>query len=246
MALLWQKHLGGDLYQVRSHGASVRLYSNGVLHSQWNPRDPLKGSLWELMLLPVFFLPSQQIRSILMLGVGGGALIRLLQRFFDPTEIIGVDIDKTHLHIARRYFGVSGIQLVHDDAVRFVNCLSRTQRRFDLVIDDLFGHGKGEPERSVAADLSWCKQLLGLTEVHGLLVANFGSRRQLLASGWREKPLRDQLKGSWSAELPGYENSVIAVSRQPLSIHHLKQRAPAALNPGNPTRRLTGLLRRLR
>ncbi|MFC6979877.1 hypothetical protein ACFQH7_14350 [Microbulbifer taiwanensis] len=93
---------------MRSHGASVRLYSNGVFHSQWNPRDPLKGSLWELLLLPAFFLPGRQVRSVLLLGVGGGALIRLLQQFVGPEKIVGVDLDATHLRIARKYFGVQG------------------------------------------------------------------------------------------------------------------------------------------
>ncbi|MGE9290598.1 MAG: hypothetical protein ACQKBT_06395 [Puniceicoccales bacterium] len=33
MAILWKKSKGEDLYEVRSAGASARLYCNGVNHS---------------------------------------------------------------------------------------------------------------------------------------------------------------------------------------------------------------------
>ncbi|WP_323844019.1 methyltransferase domain-containing protein [Microbulbifer magnicolonia] len=247
MALLWQKRMGGSLYQVRSHGASVRLYSNGVFHSQWNSRDPLKGSLWELLLLPAFFLPEHRIRSVLLLGVGGGALIRLLQQFFQPDRIVGVDLDATHLRIARKYFGVRDAELVCADADSFVSSQldSGESVSFDLIVDDLFGHGTGEPERTVAADRPWCEKLLRLLHSDGLLVSNFASRRELLSSGWRDQRVRAQLRDCWTGDLPGYDNSVLAVSRQSLSLADLAARAPDKINPRNPFRRLDCRLRRL-
>ena len=247
MALLWRRQAGCDLYEVRSHGASVRLYSNGVFHSQWNPRDPLKGSLWELLFLPVFFLPRERLRSVLMLGVGGGAVIRLLQHFLSPKRIVGVDLDATHLRVASKYFGVRDVELVHANAIDYVNDQLRAGQagHFDLVIDDLFGHGSGEAERSVAADRGWCESLLGLTAGDGMVISNFGSRRELLASGWRHQALREQLQGGWTAELPSYENCVIAVSRQPLPISRLQEQAPSAINPYHRANRLNCRIRRL-
>ena len=247
MALLWRERIGGDLYEVRNHGATIRLYSNGVFHSQWNPRDPLKGSLWELLFLPAFFLPREQLRSVLLLGVGGGALIRLLQHFMAPTRIVGVDLDATHLQVARQYFGVRDVDLVHANAIDYVGDRLAAARpeRFDLVIDDLFGHASGEAERSVRADRAWCERLLDLTEDDGMVIGNFGSRRELLASGWRHKALREQLQGGWTADLPSYENSVIAVSRKPLSMSRLVEQAPPAINPRDPRCRLASRLRRL-
>lgn len=247
MALLWQKKTGGNLYQVRNHGASVRLYSNGVFHSQWNPDDPLKGSLWELLLLPAFFLPEHRIRSVLLLGVGGGALIRLIQRFLRPERIVGVDLDKTHLQVARRYFGVRDAELVHADARDFVaeQLGKGEQHTFDLIVDDLFGHSGGEAERTVVADLPWCEDLLRLLAETGLLVGNFGSRKELQASGWRHVSLRPQLRGAWRAELPSHENIIFAASRQALPMSGLTERAPGKINPSNPFRRLDCRLTRL-
>ncbi|GAA5526065.1 polyamine aminopropyltransferase [Microbulbifer aestuariivivens] len=262
MALVWEKRSGGNLYQVRRHGASVRLYSNGVFHSQWNERDPLKGSLWELLFLPAYFLPPERIRSVLLLGVGGGALIRLLQRFLRPERVVGVDLDPVHLSVARKHFGVRDATLVCADARLWVtDYLSNPdQSAFDLVIDDLFGHSDGVPERAVTADQNWCRQLLQLARgsgggstLHsraggdppGLVIANFGSRRELLASGWRTPAVGALLGGAWSAELPGYENCVLAASTGPLSRRQLTSAAPSQINPALPGCRLSSQLKPL-
>ncbi|WP_237064697.1 class I SAM-dependent methyltransferase [Microbulbifer guangxiensis] len=255
MALVWQLQAGDTRYEVRRHGASVRLYSNGVFHSQWNERDPLKGSLWELLFLPTFFLPPERVRSVLLLGVGGGALIRLLQRFVAPDMVMGVDLDPVHLAVARDHFGVRSTELVCADARTFVAEYLQDPRRpgFDLVIDDLFGHGSGEAERAVIADKAWCQQLLqlargsdGTGERPGVIIANFGSRSELLGSAWRSADIREQLGGNWTAQLPGYENCVLAASAGPLERRQLLQRAPAAINPSSSSCRLVSQLRRLR
>ena len=248
MALIWQRERAGNRYQVRTHGASVRLYSNGVFHSQWNPRDPLKGSLWELLLLPVFFLPRERVKRILVLGVGGGAVIRLLQEFLQPERIVGVDIDPTHLEISRRFFGVCEAELVCADAQVFVReqHASGANARFDVIVDDLFGHIDGEAIRTVPADQSWCQELLELLADDGIVIGNFGSRRELLGSGWRSPALRERLAGAWTAELPEYENSIGVFSRIPLAKSALTSQAPAPLNPANPHRKLTARWRPLR
>ena len=72
MALLWEKRAGGVCYQVRTAGNTVRLYTNGVLHTQYNPTRLLTGSVWDLLLLGALFVPRERMRRVLLLGVGGG------------------------------------------------------------------------------------------------------------------------------------------------------------------------------
>nr|WP_010131347.1 class I SAM-dependent methyltransferase [Microbulbifer agarilyticus] len=250
MAVIWQQQRNGNHYEVRTHGASVRLYTNGVFHTQWNPRDPLKGSLWELLLLPAFFLPPEQVKRVLLLGVGGGALIRLLQTYCSPSQILGVDIDPVHLSVARRFFGVGDVELVCADARAVVADLTTDgEAPFDLVVDDLFGHVDGEAQRAFAADRDWCEAVLGLVRPEGMVVSNFASRRELLESGWRMPALSSKLapaSGSWTLEHPDYENCIGVFSRTPLDRSDLKLHAPTALNPGNPSRKLSARIRSLR
>jgi len=40
VGVLWETTEGGMHYSVRSAGDSVRLYTNGVFHTQWNPSRP--------------------------------------------------------------------------------------------------------------------------------------------------------------------------------------------------------------
>ncbi|MCA0901385.1 methyltransferase domain-containing protein [Microbulbifer agarilyticus] len=250
MAVIWQQQRDGNRYEVRTHGATVRLYTNGVFHTQWNPRDPLKGSLWELLLLPAFFLPPEQVKRVLLLGVGGGALIRLLQTYCSPSQILGVDIDPVHLSVAKRFFEVRDVELVCADARTAVSDLAAGDGApFDLVVDDLFGHVDGEAQRAIAADPDWCKAILALVGPAGMVVSNFASRRELLDSGWRTPLIGAQLapaSGCWTLEHPEYENCIGVFSRIPLDRKDLKLHAPAALNPGNPARKLDARIRPLR
>ena len=59
---------GGTRYEVRSHGASVRLYTNGVFHSQWNEGRPFAGGVWDCLSLPVLYRDPAAVRRVLVLG----------------------------------------------------------------------------------------------------------------------------------------------------------------------------------
>ena len=52
MAIVWQRKIKGRDYQVRSAGKSLRLYTEGVFHTQYNPDHLLSGGIWDLLALP--------------------------------------------------------------------------------------------------------------------------------------------------------------------------------------------------
>ena len=66
MAVIWSKTTKDTHFEVRRAGRSVRLYSNGVFHSQYNPANPISGTVWDLLLLPAFFRPTGTIRRALV------------------------------------------------------------------------------------------------------------------------------------------------------------------------------------
>ena len=106
MAEIWQKYIDGTKYQVRKAGLTLRLYTNGVCHSEFNPRRLVTGSIWDLLILPAFFYGPRNIKRVLMLGVGGGASILQLHHLLQPESITGVELNSVHLDIARRFFNV--------------------------------------------------------------------------------------------------------------------------------------------
>lgn len=215
MTVCFEVRANGTLYSVRRAGASLRLYSNGVFHSQWNPNRPFAGGVWDCLSLPALYRDVSRPTRVLCLGVGGGAAILQLRLLLDRPTIIGVDRDPRHIAIARDWFGVRGgdIQLVRDDARRWLERWDGP--RFDLVIDDLFGHEVIDVTRSLALDADWVARLAAVTTDDGLLVANNATARELkrvtpvLADAGFDQGILWRVKG--------YANAVLSCSRRPLT-----------------------------
>jgi spermidine synthase len=182
MAVIWSLEARGKRYEVRAAGRTRRLYTDGVFHSHYNPLHGVTGGVWDLLMLPAFLLPreKEQPLRVLVLGVGGGAVLKMLERFAGPVEITGVDLDAVHLEVAREHFEVPpSVKLHRGDAMAWVH--RYRGRPFDLIIEDLFG-GRGEPERALCMDRAWAGALLTHLAGAGALVTNFVDPAELKRS----------------------------------------------------------------
>ena len=75
MAVIWERREDGVLYQVRRQGARMRLFANGVQHSEFHPKRLVTGSVWDLLWLPALLGDPARLRRVLILGLGGGILL---------------------------------------------------------------------------------------------------------------------------------------------------------------------------
>lgn len=168
--ILWEKTHNNIRYEVRSAGKTRRLYENGVMHSQYHPDQILTRHVWDLLFLPALLQPVQRV---LMLGVGGGAVIHLLNHFLKPELIVGVELNAAYLKVAKRYFGLEAdnLELVQGDAVDYVQAMP--SGGFDLIIEDLFCVRDGEPERAIEASDQWLSAMRAGLSPMGMLVMNF-------------------------------------------------------------------------
>lgn len=84
-------------------------------------------------------LPERAIARALLLGCGGGSVVRLLRERYAPgAAITAVELDPAVLDIARRHFQLDrlrDVSLVEADAAAWV---ARAKERFDLVVVDVF------------------------------------------------------------------------------------------------------------
>ena len=225
MAILWETQQGDIHYEVRTAGASRRLYTNGVFHSQYNPHNPVTGNVWDLLLLPVFFYEPDEIKRILMLGVGGGAVIQQLNYFIKPAAIIGIEYDPMHIEIAQRFFNVTqeNVSLQQDDAVEWLEAYQGP--KFDMIIDDLFGEVEGEPSRAVEASNKWVRRLFSNVTKQGMVVCNFISPKELKASAYiQDRLLKNRIKSAFNLSNPYYENAVGAFLGKDATSKQLRQR----------------------
>jgi predicted membrane-bound spermidine synthase len=223
LAILWHKQAGTTRYEVRSAGNSLRLYTNDVFHSQYNPMSPISGSIWDLLMLPAFFAP-ERVRRILLLGVGGGAVIRQLNDFLQPEIIVGIELDPVHLEIAERFFEATApnVQLIQADALHWVD--EYEGERFDMIIDDLFVEADGEPQRVVAANSRWFNRLTRLLGPHGIVVSNFATAHELKGCGWfRNRRLRERYPSAFRLNASLCQNVIGVFLRHPAETAQLRQ-----------------------
>lgn len=149
-----------------------------------------------------------------MLGLGGGSLIHLLQHYTGVEKIVAVELDAMHIKIGKRFFDLDkhGIEIIHADAHEFVK--GHQGEKYDLVIDDLFAHAEGVPQRAVAANTEWFRSLDRLTEKQGLLVMNYADGDELKSSALKTNDLvRNRYKTALQLTNKQLENRVIALSR---------------------------------
>ncbi len=214
MAVVWKKQRENTRYEVRSAGRTLRLYTNGAFHTQFNPSRPLPGGVWDLLALPA--LAAQHTpRNSLVLGVGGGAVLRLLHNL-GCSSVTGVELDPVHLQVARRFFGCDrpGIELIQADAIKWMNSAGGP---FDVVIDDLFVDGPGDPERPAALGPEWTRKLANRVSGHGVLVMNHLSlkdaRGRLAQNPW----LKRRFASALAFQRPHFENAIVGLFRDALA-----------------------------
>ena len=155
--------------RVSPRGRALRI--DGTFASWWDPGSPVTGGVWDALAAPVLMLPPDRRRSLLVLGLGGGSVARVLRALAPRAQIVGVERDPEVLRVAKRRLGLSalGVEVVEADARVY---LARLQRRFDLIVEDLFvGSGRAvrKPDWLAGGALA---RLAGRLAPGGLLVSN--------------------------------------------------------------------------
>jgi len=223
---LWSRHIQDSHYRVTGAGRTVRLYTNGVFHSQFNPGNVFSGALWDCLSLPTLLHAGttdsylhDQLR-ILVLGVGGGAVLKQLRTLHSMPKITGIDIDAVHLRIAKRWFKVTdkNDELIHSDAVKWV--CDNASRKFDIIIDDLFGDYHGEPMRSVKMNSQWSSQLVHALAPGGMIVANYIDNQELMHAKIMKV---HEFSSAFALRHPAYENVVGIYHTQMRSVNQWRQ-----------------------
>lgn len=127
-------------------------------------------------------VPSRPSRC-LVLGVGGGSLIKLLIEMYPDTQVDGVEISREMLQIASTYFidRTSNITLHEADAIDYMSHIGHT---YDIVIVDLFSGDKLIKE---LLEESFIHKIIASLNKEGLLIINAGfevSRYKTLFRKW--------------------------------------------------------------
>jgi len=123
--------------EVRRVRGGLELRIDGTQASVHRAGGALTGVVWWALASPILLLPRRRPRRVLLLGLAAGSVGRAVRALDPAAEIVGVELDREVVRLARRHFGLDGlgIELVVGDALEF---LRTDRRRFDLIVEDLF------------------------------------------------------------------------------------------------------------
>ena len=143
------KQTAGVLYETESPYEYVRVvsYSDGERalelnegiadQSVWYAHSVLTGGYWDLFLvLPP--LLNKPVRSLLVLGDGGGTIPRAYGRFYPHVRIDGVELDPAVTAAGRRFLGLGDNPKLRTITADGRVYLEHTAKRYDLIAIDAY------------------------------------------------------------------------------------------------------------
>lgn len=130
------------------------------------------GSLQKILETGLTRVDFTNVKSVLILGLGGGSVVQSLRNKFGYNQYIhAIELDKKIIEIAEGEFGIMSSEnlcIENRDALEFV---STCDRKYDLIIVDIFIDNK-VPEQFYSID--FCEKVNKLISKKGGMLFNLG------------------------------------------------------------------------
>jgi Spermine/spermidine synthase domain len=202
-------------------GSECEFRVTGATHAWWHKDRFLTGLAWDNMAAAALLRPGGPPRSLLMLGLAGGTSLRVLRHLLPELEITAVEIDREIVELARRHMRIDDLRVdIHfADAYQW---LAQNRKRFDVIIDDVYGVTRDDVARPGAYDCGTRDALLRSMAGGGLLIANLvtGAGHRGLQSTFR-RFFRAHFLSARSATTPAGANEALVGGDVVLSGRHL-------------------------
>lgn len=190
------------------------LIVDGTLASLWDVGKATTGSVWDGLAAPLLFLPPEKRNRVLILGLGGGSVARVIRAIAPTASIIGVEMDQAVVDMANSQMGLDslGVEVVVGDAFDF---LKQADTLFDLIIDDVnVGYSKPNWIPEPAYEL-----VAKCLNTDGVLVSNnFYDTTYDKVHDY----LRANFDGMVQINFDGLSNSVLVASSEGLTAQNLR------------------------
>ena len=109
----------------------------GGTHATWQRSRILTGYIWDALTAAVLLHNGPPSKRILLLGFGGGTVVRQIMHFLPEAHVTALEIDPMMIELANTYMGAStlGAQILLGDGYTFA---AQSRPIFDVVLDDIF------------------------------------------------------------------------------------------------------------
>jgi len=116
-------------------------YNSEYTESQINTLNEYELPVYYTRLMPVGLVYTKEPRNLLMIGLGGGLTTRYIQKYFPKLITNIVEIDKSVIYLAKKYFKVkesSHYTTIENDGRIY---LRNNDQKYDLIMIDAFRGG---------------------------------------------------------------------------------------------------------
>ena len=121
----------GHLKVVKTFGMGTYIQAGGLTQS-----GGIVESIWKSTLKQIRN-KNEEIRDILILGLGGGTLAKLLRKKYPNAKITGIEIDPIMIELGKKYLDLDkyNIDIKIQDAFKF---LEKNTKKYELIIVDTY------------------------------------------------------------------------------------------------------------
>jgi len=121
------------------------------------------------------------VDNALILGLGGGTLVKVIHKFWHNTQITGVDIDPLMVEMGKKHLDLKEeeVDIVISDATTFCKKAINQKQQYDLICIDMYNGDVFPPQFEETEFLETVKKLL---TPNGIAVFNrlyYGDKRKL-------------------------------------------------------------------
>lgn len=118
----------GKLKVLRTVGLGTYIQANGLTQS-----GGIVEKFWNQTIKKIY-RTAPTVKKLLILGLGGGSVAKLAQKYWASANITGVDIDPVMIELGSKYLGLEAgkLHIVIQDAYSF------DSTEYDLVVVDVY------------------------------------------------------------------------------------------------------------
>ncbi len=162
-----------DFQQIEVWGSAreVEFRVTGAIHAWWHRQHFLTGMAWDTITAAVLLSASRPPKTMLMLGLGGGTAIRQLRHLLPQLQVTALEHDGGMIALAREWMHLDAldVEVIPGDAYAW---LRQNRRRFDVVVDDVYGSGTLDVARPTVYTPELAAALQRALKPQGAFVAN--------------------------------------------------------------------------
>lgn len=127
----------GHLRVVRTWGMGTYIQAGGLtpIKSGITQSGGIVENIWRSTLRQVHST-KYPVQSILILGLGGGTLAKLLRKKYPEAKITGVEIDPMMIELGRKYLDLDKYNI--DIKICDANTYNLLPKTYDLVVVDMY------------------------------------------------------------------------------------------------------------